>query len=294
MQPLRSVNQYFLNLAKLIGTSMSDTIQTHFSDGIASITLARPELCNAFDDILIAELTATLTAFAQNPHLRVVILSAQGSTFSAGADLSWIHHASQFDQHRNFEDALKLARLMQTLERLPVPTIARIQGPAFGGGVGLIACCDLAVATNSSWFRINEVRLGLIPAVIGPYIIGKIGISAARRYMLTAERFDCNTAMQMGLIHEVSTSTEEMDAQIHTWVSELLQNSPHALTAAKRLITSVVHRPIDDAMISDTAHRIAHIRTHEEAREGVAAYLNKRPPSWHINRKQLNDEELLP
>ncbi|MEN9656899.1 MAG: hypothetical protein RL571_364 [Pseudomonadota bacterium] len=270
---------------------MSDTIHTHFSHGIASITLARPELCNAFDDMLIAELTATLAAFGQNSNLRVVVLSAEGDTFSAGADLSWMHHSTQFDQHRNFEDALRLARLMQTLERLPVPTIARIQGPAFGGGVGLIACCDLAVATNDSWFRINEVRLGLIPAVIGPYIIGKIGISAARRYMLTAERFDCHTALKLGLVHEVKQNIEEMDAQVQAWINELLQNSPHALTAAKRLITSVVHRPIDDAMISDTAHRIAHIRTHEEAREGVAAYLGKRAPSWHINRNaKLNGE----
>ncbi|MBY0446617.1 MAG: enoyl-CoA hydratase/isomerase family protein [Burkholderiales bacterium] len=263
---------------------MSDTIHTHFSHGIATITLNRPELCNAFDDMLIAELTATLTAFGQNSNLRVLVLAAEGGTFSAGADLSLMHHATQFDQHRNFEDALRLARLMQTLERLSVPTIARIQGPAFGGGVGLIACCDLAVASSDAWFRINEVRLGLIPAVIGPYIISKIGISAARRYMLTAERFDSHTALQLGLIHEVKEDAAAIDQQVQSWINELLQNSPHALTAAKRLITSVVHRPIDDAMISDTAHRIAHIRTHEEAREGVAAYLGKRPPSWHINR----------
>ncbi|NHQ88172.1 hypothetical protein HA050_18860 [Iodobacter sp. HSC-16F04] len=271
---------------------MSDTLHTHFSHGIATITLNRPEICNAFDDMLIAELTATLTAFGQNSDLRVVVLTAEGSTFSAGADLSWMHHATQFDQHRNFEDALKLARLMQTLERLPVPTIARIQGPALGGGVGLIACCDLAVASCNTWFRINEVRLGLIPAVIGPYIISKIGISAARRFMLTAEQFDCHTALQLGLLHEVKADETAMDHQVQTWINELLQNSPHALTAAKRLITSVVHRPIDDAMISDTAHRIAHIRTHEEAREGVAAYLGKRPPSWHINRAvKLNGDE---
>lgn len=272
---------------------MSDTINTQFNHGIATITLARPELCNAFDDTLIAELTATLAALGQNASLRAVVLTAEGSTFSAGADSSWMHHSTQFDQHRNFEDALKLARLMQTLERLPVPTIARIQGPAFGAGVGLIACCDLAVATSDAWFRINEVRLGLIPAVIGPYIISKIGISAARRYMLTAERFSSHTARQMGLLHEVSENTAGMDKQVEAWISELLQNSPHALTAAKRLITSVVHRPIDDAMISDTAHRIAHIRTHEEALEGVAAYLAKRAPSWHSST-QLNGETPLP
>jgi methylglutaconyl-CoA hydratase len=260
---------------------MSDTVNCAVDQrGVATVTLNRPNLCNAMDEIMIAELTAILTALGQNSQIRTLILAGNGACFSSGSDLNWMKRGALADPSHNFEDALRLARLLRTLDRLPIPTIARVHGPTLGVGLGLIACCDLAVSTDNVWFTIPETRLGLIPAVVGPYVISRIGSNAARRYFLTAEKFNSQTACRIGLIHEHCPNISAMDAQIECWINEICQNSPHALAAAKRLITSVDHRPIDDAMISDTAHRIAHIRTHEEALEGVNAYLEQRSPSW--------------
>ncbi|WP_027469379.1 enoyl-CoA hydratase-related protein [Deefgea rivuli] len=260
---------------------MSDTTSCSIDRrGVATVTLNRPDVCNAMDEIMIAELTATLTALRLNSEVRMLILAASGSCFSSGSDLKWMKRGALADPNHNFEDALRLARLLRTLDRLPIPTIARVHGPALGVGLGIISCCDLAVCTKDAWFSIPETRLGLIPAVVGPYIISRIGSTAARRYFLTAEKMNSATACKIGLIHEEAHDLTGMDAQIECWVNEIGQNSPHALAAAKRLITSVDHRPIDDAMISDTAHRIAHIRTHEEAQEGVNAFLEQRAPYW--------------
>lgn len=260
---------------------MSDTTLCSIDHrGVATVTLNRPDVCNAMDEIMIAELTATLTALPLNSEVRMLVLAANGRCFSSGSDLNWMKRGALADPNHNFEDALRLARLLRTLDRLPIPTIARVHGPALGVGLGIISCCDLAVCTEDAWFSIPETRLGLIPAVVGPYIISRIGSTAARRYFLTAEKFNSAAACKMGLIHEQASDLASMDAQIEYWIGEIAQNSPHALAAAKRLITSVDHRPIDDAMISDTAHRIAHIRTHEEAQEGVNAYLEQRSPYW--------------
>ncbi|QZA76541.1 enoyl-CoA hydratase/isomerase family protein [Deefgea tanakiae] len=260
---------------------MSDTTLYSIDHrGVATVTLNRPEVCNAVDEIMIAELTATFTALRLNSEVRMLILEASGNCFCSGTDLNWMKRGSLSDPNHNFEDALRFARLLRTLDRLPIPTIARVHGLALGVGLGIISCCDLAICTEDAWFSIPETRLGLIPAVVGPYIISRIGSTAARRYFLTAEKFNSSTANKIGLVHETAPDLGSMDAQIELWANEICQNSPHALAAAKRLITSVDHRPIDDAMISDTAHRIAHIRTHEEAQEGVNAYLEQRSPYW--------------
>ncbi|WP_211243476.1 enoyl-CoA hydratase-related protein [Chitiniphilus eburneus] len=261
---------------------MSDTLQYAIGDDhIARITLDRPTACNAFDDVMIAELTACLAGLSQNSDLRALILSATGRHFCAGLDYQWLLRASSHDQHRNFEEALTLSRLMQLLDRFPVPTIARVQGPAFGMGLGLIACCDLVVAHQDAYFQLSEVRLGLVPAVTAPYIQSKIGVSGARRYFLTAEPIDCRRAHALGLIHEVAETEAELEQWVTRWLDAIVQNGPRAMLAAKRLVAAIEHRPIDDALLSDIAHRIAHLRARAEAQEGVAAHVAGRPPRWH-------------
>ncbi|WP_410497828.1 enoyl-CoA hydratase-related protein [Chitinibacter sp. S2-10] len=260
---------------------MSDTIDCQMNAaGVVTLSLQRPDVCNAINEIMVAELTATLVAISQNSAARMLILTGSGDAFCAGLDHQWMLKGSQAGPDHNFEDALHIARLLRTLDRLPIPTIAHINGPAVGTGVGLISCCDMAVCTPNSWFSIPDTRLGLIPAVLGPYVINKIGSSAARRYFLTTEKFTPNIALQLGLIHEAPDSADQAEQQVKAWQNALLHNSPHALTAAKRFITSVEHRPIDDAMLSDTAHRMAHIRSHEEAQEGLTAFFNQSKANW--------------
>ncbi|WP_373975894.1 enoyl-CoA hydratase-related protein [Chitinibacter sp. SCUT-21] len=260
---------------------MSDTIDCHMApNGVVTLSLMRPEVCNAINEIMVAELTATLVAISQNAAARVLVLTGSGKFFCSGTDHQWMLKGSESGPDHNFEDALHIARLLRTLDRLPIPTIAHINGPAIGTGIGLISCCDMAVCTPNSWFSIPDTRLGLIPAVFGPYVINKIGSSAARRFFLSTEKFSPTTAQRLGLIHECPIDVEQVSEQVRSWIREILHNSPHALTAAKRFITSVEHRPIDDAMLSDTAHRMAHIRSHEQAQEGLRAYLNQAPVSW--------------
>lgn len=268
---------------------MSDTIDCQMNEyGVVTLRLERPTVCNAINEIMVAELTATLTAISQNPAARVLILTGSGKYFCSGTDHHWMLKGSEAGPDHNFEDALHIARLLRTLDRLPIPTIAQINGPAIGTGIGLISCCDMAVSTTDAWFSIPDTRLGLIPAVFGPYVINKIGSSAARRYFLSTEKFSPSHAKTLGLIHECVATHDLLTAQVERWVDDLLRNSPHALTAAKRFITSVEHRPIDDAMLSDTAHRMAHIRSHEEAQEGLNAYLNQSEVSWAPKQKPSN------
>lgn len=247
--------------------------------GVAEIRLNRPALHNAFDDTLIADLTAELAAFDADPAVRVLVLAAEGKSFSAGADLNWMKRMAGYGQAENLDDARALAQLMQTLNQMRVPTIARVQGAAFGGGVGLAACCDIVVASERASFSLSEVRLGLIPAVISPYVVGKIGASQARRYFLTAERFDAATALRLGLVHEV-VGDAALDDTVATLVAAMLDNGPQAMGAAKQLIARVAGQPIDAALIDDTAQRIATIRATTEGREGLTAFLEKRSPSW--------------
>jgi methylglutaconyl-CoA hydratase len=247
--------------------------------GAARITLTRTEMHNAFNEALIAELTAALDGAAQDPRVRVVVLAAQGPSFSAGADLNWMKAMAGYSRAENLEDARRLAQLMRTLNTLPKPTVALVQGPAYGGGVGLVACCDVVIAVEDAKFCLSEVKLGLIPAIISPYVIAAIGESAARRYFLTAEIFSSWEAQRLGLVHEV-VDRGALDARGRQVVDALLQGGPAAQRAAKDLVFAVSGRRADEALIEETAARIAELRASEEAREGVAAFLEKRKPSW--------------
>ena len=248
-------------------------------DGVAWVVLTRPEVHNAFNDRLIDELTTALHGIGTDDRVHVVVLSSKGRSFSAGADLNWMLRMSRNTEDENLEDARALARLMQTLDTLPKPTIALVQGAAIGGGVGLAACCDIAVAAETASFCLSEVKLGLIPAVIGPYVVAAIGERAARRYFLTAETFSARQAMALGLVHEVVPDEAFEDAGRRI-IRALMKGGPNAQAAAKDLIRAIAQRPRDDDLIEDTAVRIARLRASDEAREGIAAFLEKRKPGW--------------
>ncbi len=247
--------------------------------GAARITLTRAEVHNAFNEALIAELTAALDGVAHDPRVRVVVLAAQGPSFSAGADLNWMKAMAGYSQSENLEDARRLARLMRTLNSLPKPTVALVQGSAYGGGVGLVACCDIVVAVEEARFCLSEVKLGLIPAVISPYVVATIGEAAARRYFLTAETFSSWEAQRLGLVHEV-VDRGALEVRGRQVVDALLQGGPAAQHEAKDLVFAVAGRRIDEALIEETAGRIAALRVSDEGREGVAAFLEKRKPNW--------------
>ena len=247
-------------------------------DGVAWVTLTRPEVHNAFNDTLIAELNAVLSGFASDERVRAVVLGAQGRSFSAGADLNWMQRMAGYSEPENLDDARALADLMRTLYELPKPTLALVQGPTFGGGVGLVACCDIAVAAETANFCFSEVRLGLIPAAIGPYVIAAIGERAARRYFLTAETFGAREALRIGLVHDVVPDEALRDVGRRV-IKALLRGGPNAQLAAKDLILLISGRPLDD-LSEETARRIARLRVSEEGREGIAAFLEKRKPGW--------------
>ncbi|HEV7164156.1 MAG TPA: enoyl-CoA hydratase/isomerase family protein [Gammaproteobacteria bacterium] len=249
------------------------------SHGVATLTLNREEKHNAFDDVIVAELTAKLKQLDADPAVRVVVLTAVGKTFSAGGDLGWMRSMAKFSEKENLEDALKLADLMETLYGLSKPTIARVNGPAYGGGVGLVVCCDIAIATQSAKFALTEVRLGLVPSVISPYVIAAIGAHQARRYFLTAELIEAKQAYDMGLVHEVVTA-DILDETIGTLVTALLKAGPKALLAAKRLIAEQSGHDLH-AVKKRTAELIAKLRVSPEGQEGLSAFLEKRPPNWN-------------
>ncbi len=248
-------------------------------DGVAALTLSRPELHNAFDDELISGLTQALRALERNDSVRVVVLAAQGKSFSAGADLNWMKRMAGYSRRRNFQDALGLGELMRTLHGLGKPTIARVQGAAYGGGVGLVAACDIAIATREATFALSEVRLGLVPAVISPYVIAAMGERMANRYFLTGERFDATQALSMGLVHDVCEA-QELDDHVQAAVAQVLLGGPAALAAAKRLVRDVARRPLDEDLVGETADLIAQLRTSREGKEGISAFLEKRSPRW--------------
>ncbi len=247
---------------------------------VAVITLNNPEKHNAFDDVLIADLTAALVEMEQATEVRVVVIAAAGKSFSAGADLNWMKRIAGYSPEENFRDAMGLGTLMKTLHGLKKPTIARVQGAAYGGGVGLIACCDIAVGTLAAAFSLSEVKLGLIPAVISPYVIGAIGERASHRFFLTAEKFDAREAHRLGLLHEVLSTDVEMDTAIGELCKALLAGGPNAQAASKSLIAAVTNRPLDDDLVAETAQCIARVRASSEGREGLAAFLEKRAPIW--------------
>jgi methylglutaconyl-CoA hydratase len=247
--------------------------------GRATITLNRPDIHNAFDDTLISSLTLELKRLDRDERVRVVMLAARGKSFSSGADLNWMRRMADYSFEENLADAMNLAELMKTLSTLSKPTIALVQGAAIGGGVGLVACCDIALATGNVFFCLSEVKLGLIPAVISPYVAAAIGPRATRRYFITAERFDATEAHRLGLVHEV-VATEELQARAETISTLLLQNSPQAMSSVKELVAEVSLSYLDNDLIADTAERIAEARASDEGREGLSAYLEKRKPNW--------------
>ncbi len=247
--------------------------------GRATLTLNRPEVHNAFDDLLIAEMTAALKQLADDPQVRLVCLAATGKSFSAGADLGWMRRMADYSHAENLSDAMALAELMRTLNELPKPTLALVQGAAFGGGVGLVACCDIVLATPAAKFCLSEVKLGLIPAVISPYVVAAIGARAARRYSISAERFDAERALQLGLVHEI-VPAEALAEEADRLGRLLLQNGPQAMAAAKLLVADVCRSPLNAELIAETAERISVTRASDEGREGLSAFLEKRRPDW--------------
>ena len=247
--------------------------------GVATITLNRPAIHNAFDDALIVDLTTLLKRVELDPQVRVVVLAANGKSFCAGADLNWMKRMATYSERENRRDAEQLATLMRTLDRLTKPTVAKVQGSAYAGGAGLVACCDVAFAADTARFAITEVRIGLIPAVISPYLVQAIGPRWARRYFLTAEAFDAREAERIGLVHGVF-KLDQLDLAVNQICDILVANGPKALADGKDMLRFVARGPIDDAMIAETAARIARIRVTQEGREGIASFLEKRKPNW--------------
>ena len=260
---------------------MSDKKVTLIIDsrGVATITLNNEEKHNAFDDIMIGELTEAFEHVANNDNVRVMVLSANGKSFSAGADLNWMKRISQYAYKENLADASALANMLKTLNFMPKPTIARVQGAAFGGAVGLVSCCDIAVASVHASFCLSEVKIGLIAATISPYVIAAIGSRAARRYFNTAEKLDALMAKDLGLVSEI-VDAEQLDTSINTFVDALLCNSPAALRASKQLVFDIAGREINTGLIQETSKRIAAIRVSPEGQEGLTAFLEKRPAEW--------------
>jgi len=249
-------------------------------DGVARVTLNRPEVRNAFDDALIKLLHEAFVSLAKDQSVRAVVLAGNGPSFCAGADLNWMKRMAGYDFAANQRDAQALADMLAALDRMPKPTIARVHGPAFAGGTGLVAACDIAVGAKEAKFCFSEAKLGLSPATISPHVLRAIGERAARRYFLTAERFDAAEAWRLGLVHEIANDDAQMDEKIGDIVDSLLACGPVAQTEAKALLRAVSGRPIMSELIQDTAERIAKIRSSPEGREGISAFLEKRRAAW--------------
>jgi methylglutaconyl-CoA hydratase len=251
------------------------------ADGpVGILTLNRAERHNAFDETLIEEITRGLRELEANPQVRVVVLSSVGKSFCAGADLNWMKRAAGYTPEENLDDSRRLATMLRTLNELKKPTVARVQGPAYGGGVGLVAACDVAIATFDAQFALTEVKLGILPAVISPYVIAKIGEKYARRYFLTAERFAAAEGYRIGLVHEIVPDDAGLDEAVGEIVDALLKNGPKAMAAAKELVAAVANRPISAGVIEDTAQRITRQRASDEGKEGISSFLEKRKPNW--------------
>ena len=252
-------------------------IDVQEKDGVARVMLDRPDVRNAFDDALIASLTQTLKGLDADPGVRAVVLGGNGPAFCAGADLNWMKRMSTYGHEENLRDARALADMLATLAGLAKPTIARVHGPAFAGGTGLVAACDIAVGTPEAKFCFSEAKLGLSPATISPYVMRAIGAREASRYFLTAEVFDAAEALRIGMLSAVVT---DLDPFIDGLLKHLLAGGPAAHARIKELIRDVAGRPVDDALKADTARRIAEIRASPEGREGIASFLEKRKPKW--------------
>jgi methylglutaconyl-CoA hydratase len=247
--------------------------------GVALVWLNRPDVRNAFNETMIAELTDAFRAVDGDAAMRAMVLAAHGPAFCAGADLNWMKKMSAFSFQQNRDDALGLARMLHALHTMKKPTVARVHGPAFAGGMGLVAACDIAVAAHGAEFCLSEAKLGLTPATISPYVIAAMGVRAAQRYMLTAERFTAAEAYRIGFVQEIVVD-EELDATVNAILGHLVTGGPAALAAIKELIRAVAGRAIDDDLIGDTATRIATARASDEGKEGIRSFLEKRKPAW--------------
>jgi methylglutaconyl-CoA hydratase len=255
------------------------TLEVNVQDRVATVTLNRPDVRNAFNEAMIEEITQAFAELSAAGDVRAVVLAARGPAFCAGADLNWMKKMAGYTHDENRADATQLAQMLLTIYSCPKPVVAKVQGDSYAGGMGLVATCDIAIASEKSNFCLSEAKLGLIPATISPYVIRAMGENAARRYFLTAERFSAQEAHRIGFVHSV-VPADALDASADEIVKALVANSPNAVKEAKRLVRDVGGAPLTDALIADTAERIADIRASEEGREGVRSFLEKRKPAW--------------
>jgi methylglutaconyl-CoA hydratase len=254
-------------------------LQLGFDAGIATVALNRPDVRNAFNDEVIAELTGVFAEYGDRPEVRCIVLAANGAAFCAGADLNWMKSMASYTYEDNVADARALATMLRVLYRCPKPTIARVQGDVYAGGMGLVAACDIAVSVDTANYCLSEVKLGLIPATISPYVVRAMGARAAHRYFLTAERFDAAEALRIGLVHEV-VPQDRLDVKVREIAQGLVAAGPQAVKACKELVHDVAGREIDHVLVERTVKGIADIRVSEEGREGIQSFLGKRKPSW--------------
>lgn len=261
--------------------------------GVARLTLDRPDIHNAFDDKLIREINTRLDAISEaieRGEVRVVVLGSEGKHFSAGADLGWMKRMAGYDFKYNIDDSRELSRLMHRLDTLPCPTLCRVQGAAYGGGVGLAACCDIVVASEAARFCLSEVKIGLSPAIISPYVQRAIGVRQMRRYALTAEVIDASTAQILGLVHEVA-GTDELDSAIDKMIDTLLAPSPQSQRVTKTLLANVARDPDSDEIRERCCQTISELRVSQEGQEGLAAFFDKRKPAWQLPTEQQPDDQ---
>ncbi len=254
-------------------------LNLRFDAGVATVTLNRPDVRNAFNDEVIAELTAVFSELGHRAEVRAVVLAANGPAFCAGADLNWMKRMAGYSREENLADAAALARMLEVIFTCQKPTIAKVQGDVYAGGMGLVAACDMAVAVDTANFCLSEVKIGLVPATISPYVIRAMGTRAAHRYFLTAERFDAREAYRIGFVHEVVPAAE-LDAKAGTMAQALATAGPAAVKACKQLVRDVAGQDITPALVQRTVEGIADIRASDEGKEGVRAFLEKRKPNW--------------
>ncbi len=258
---------------------MSTTLTLAVSRHVGSITMNRPDVRNAFNDEVIADITRAFVDLGAREDVSCIVLAAEGSAFCAGADLNWMRRMADYSRDENLADAGKLAEMLRVIYECPKPTVARVQGDVYAGGMGLVACCDIAVSADTAGYCLSEVKLGLIPATISPYVIRALSARASQRYFLTAERFSAQEALRLGFVHEV-VPANQLDAKLDEITQALVKNSPNAVKVCKKLLHDVAYAEISQPLISKTVEGIADIRASAEGRDGVSAFLGKRKPSW--------------
>ena len=258
---------------------MTQALTLQVDGAVATITLTQPDIRNAFSDEVIAEITAAFRTAGERPDVRAIVLAAQGPAFCAGANLNWMRRMADYTREGNIQDAGLLAEMLRVIYECPKPTIARVQGDVYAGGVGLVACCDIAISADTVHYCLSETKIGLIPATISPYVIRAMGARAAHRYFLTAERFDAAEALRIGFVHAV-VAADQLDAKVDELLKALTSASPNAVRVCKKLVLDVAEREINAGLIAATVQGIADIRASDEGKEGVQSFLNKRKPNW--------------